>query len=90
MRRPVADVDGWFCLSCGRLFGRTRQAHDCEPGLTLKEYFATGPPHERAVFDTRDHSRACVVGGLPDRVIAPAVRRCRQTMYGSAPSGSMS
>ncbi len=25
--------------------------HDCAPALTLDEYFATGPPHERPVFD---------------------------------------
>lgn len=42
---------GWTCPACGRLFGRARQSHDCAPGLTLDEYFATGPPHERPVFD---------------------------------------
>jgi hypothetical protein len=42
---------GWTCPRCGRLFGRANQAHDCEPGLTLEEYFATGPAHERPVFD---------------------------------------
>ena len=25
--------------------------HDCAPGLTLDDYFATGPAHERPVFD---------------------------------------
>ena len=25
--------------------------HDCAPGLTLAEYFASGPAHERPVFD---------------------------------------
>jgi len=29
----------------------TGQSHDCAPGLTLDEYFATGPPHERPVFE---------------------------------------
>jgi hypothetical protein len=33
------------------LFARTLQSHDCAPGLTLEEYFATGPDHERPVFD---------------------------------------
>jgi hypothetical protein len=33
------------------MFGRVRQSHDCAPGLTLEEYFATGPPHERPVYD---------------------------------------
>ena len=41
----------WRCPDCGREFGRTRQQHDCAPALTLEEYFATGPPHERPVFD---------------------------------------
>jgi hypothetical protein len=25
--------------------------HDCAPGLSLDEFFASGPPHERPVFD---------------------------------------
>ena len=25
--------------------------HDCAPGLSLEEYFETGPSHERPVFD---------------------------------------
>lgn len=44
-------VAEWTCPECGRLFGRVRQGHDCAPGLTLEQYFATGPPHERPVFD---------------------------------------
>lgn len=44
-------MHGWICPTCGRLFERTRQSHDCAPGLTLDEYFATGPAHERPVFD---------------------------------------
>jgi hypothetical protein len=44
-------MDGWTCPECGRLFARAHQGHDCAPGLTLDEYFATGPPHERPVFD---------------------------------------
>ncbi len=42
---------GWTCPSCGRLFERSGQSHDCAPGLTLDEYFATGPAHERPVYD---------------------------------------
>jgi hypothetical protein len=42
---------GWTCPDCGRSFGRTRQSHDCAPGLTLDEYFSSGPAHERPVFD---------------------------------------
>jgi hypothetical protein len=41
----------WVCPECGRLFGRRRQSHDCAPGLTLEEYFETGPSHERPIFD---------------------------------------
>ena len=44
-------VSGWTCPECGRLFGRTLQSHDCAPGLSEDEYFATGPPHERPIFD---------------------------------------
>ncbi len=47
----AASVLGWICPTCGRLFERTQQSHDCAPGLTLEEYFATGPSHERPVFD---------------------------------------
>lgn len=25
--------------------------HDCAPGLSLKEYFSSGPAHERPIFD---------------------------------------
>jgi hypothetical protein len=41
----------WICPECGRQFRRTRQSHECAPAMTLDEYFATGPPHERPVFD---------------------------------------
>ena len=44
-------MTGWTCPECGRFFERARQSHDCAPGLTLDEYFATGPAHERPVFD---------------------------------------
>jgi hypothetical protein len=42
---------GWTCPDCGRFFGRNGQMHDCAPGLSLDEYFSSGPPHERPVFD---------------------------------------
>jgi hypothetical protein len=51
VERAAPDVNGWVCAACGRMFGRTHQSHDCEPGLTLEEYFVTGPPHERPVYD---------------------------------------
>lgn len=42
-------MEGWTCDRCGRLFRRSHQSHDCAPGLTLDEYFATGPAHERPI-----------------------------------------
>ena len=44
-------MTAWTCPECGRLFGRSGQSHDCAPGLTLEEYFSTGPSHERPVFE---------------------------------------
>jgi hypothetical protein len=44
-------MDGWTCPHCGRLFGRHRQSHECAPPMTLEDYFATGPAHERRVFE---------------------------------------
>ncbi|MGH9049201.1 MAG: DUF5655 domain-containing protein [Acidimicrobiia bacterium] len=41
----------WICPECGRRFGRKGQGHDCAPALTLEEYFATGPSHERPVYE---------------------------------------
>lgn len=41
----------WTCPECGRGFARTRQAHECAPAMDLEEYFATGPPWERPVFE---------------------------------------
>jgi len=44
-------VAEWICPRCDRLFGRSGQSHDCAPGLSLEEYFETGPAHERPIFD---------------------------------------
>ena len=41
----------WRCPECGREFGRARQGHECAPGLTIEEYFASGPAHERPIFE---------------------------------------
>ncbi len=49
----------WTCPSCGRQFGRVKQGHECAPALSIEEYFSTGPPHERPVFDA-------VIAGLRD------------------------
>ena len=44
-------MPAWTCPECGRRFGRRGQSHDCAPALSLDEYFSTGPPHERPIFD---------------------------------------
>jgi len=44
-------VPGWTCPECARQFARANQSHECAPAMTIDEYFATGPPHERPVFD---------------------------------------
>lgn len=41
----------WTCPECQRRFGRVGQGHDCAPGLSLEEYFATSPPFERPIFE---------------------------------------
>jgi hypothetical protein len=44
-------VAAWTCDACGRQFGRNKQSHECSPAMTLKEYFSTGPPIEKPIFD---------------------------------------
>jgi len=39
------------CPECGRQFGRTNQGHECAPAMSVEEYFSTGPPFERPVYD---------------------------------------
>ena len=52
----MAAVGLWECPRCRRRFGRSGQAHECSPAMTEAEYFATGPPHERPVFEAiRSH-----------------------------------
>jgi hypothetical protein len=41
----------WICPKCQRQFARTGQGHMCAPAMTLEDYFATGPAHERPIFD---------------------------------------
>ena len=41
----------WDCPKCGRRFRRAGQSHECAPALSIDEYFATGPPWERPVFE---------------------------------------
>jgi len=44
-------VGSWECPRCGRRFGRANQGHECTPAMSEAEYFATGPAHERPVFE---------------------------------------
>ncbi|MDP2293138.1 MAG: DUF5655 domain-containing protein [Actinomycetota bacterium] len=44
-------MSGWVCPHCRRQFARSGQGHECAPAMSLDEYFATGPPFERPVFD---------------------------------------
>jgi hypothetical protein len=44
-------VPAWVCPECGRQFGRRKQGHECAPAMTIEEYFSTGPPHERPIFE---------------------------------------
>ena len=45
------SVEGWVCPDCDRMFARSGQSHDCAPGISIEEYFETGPAHERPVYD---------------------------------------
>jgi hypothetical protein len=47
----MSGVAEWECPRCGRRFGRVNQTHECAPAMSLEEYFATGPAHERPVFE---------------------------------------
>ncbi len=39
----------WLCPDCGRTFGRARQGHTCSPAMSIDDYLATAPDHERPV-----------------------------------------
>jgi hypothetical protein len=41
----------WDCPECGRRFARKGQGHECAPAMTIEEYFSTGPPYERPIFE---------------------------------------
>jgi len=41
----------WVCPACRRQFGKRNQSHDCEPAMSLDEYFSTGPDRERPIFE---------------------------------------
>jgi len=44
-------MPGWTCPACERQFRRVRQSHECAPAMSLEEYFSTGPPRERPIFE---------------------------------------
>ena len=44
-------MPAWTCAECGRQFGRNKQSHDCSPAMTLNDYFSTGPPIEKPIFE---------------------------------------
>jgi len=50
----------------------TGPSHDCAPGLTLEEYFSTGPPHERPVYEAVLRSLAAV-GPVHADVVAAGI-----------------
>ena len=41
----------WTCPECKRDFGRRNQSHECAPGMSEAEYFATGTTFERSVYE---------------------------------------
>jgi len=59
-REPNGE-GGWICPRCGRRFARTRQTHECSPAMSLDQYFSTGPPYERPVFEAV-HAYLCTLG----------------------------
>jgi hypothetical protein len=44
-------VPRWVCPDCHRQFGRRGQGHECAPAMSIDEYLATGPPHERPIVE---------------------------------------
>ena len=49
----------WVCPECGRQFAKRNQGHECAPAMDLEEYFATGPPFERPIYEA-------IMAGLAD------------------------
>ena len=47
----LSIMPSWVCPNCARQFGRRNQGHECAPAMTIADYFLTGPPFERPVFD---------------------------------------
>ena len=55
------SVPAWVCPKCQRQFARKGQGHECSPAMTIEDYFSTGPPFERPIFEA-------VMAGLDERV----------------------
>ncbi len=54
-------MPAWVCPDCERQFARKGQGHECAPAMTVEEYFSTGPPFERPIFQA-------LIAGLDERV----------------------
>ncbi|MBI4932413.1 MAG: hypothetical protein HY828_00960 [Actinobacteria bacterium] len=57
----------WICPRCDRQFVRSGQGHECAPAMSLEEYFSTGPPFERPVFE----AVMAVIDDLGDAFLEP-------------------
>jgi hypothetical protein len=57
----------WECPDCRRTFGRAHQGHLCSPALTLEDYLATAPDHERPVAE----ALVAHVATLAEAVVEP-------------------
>jgi hypothetical protein len=44
-------MPSWTCPDCQRRFGRRNQSHECAPAMSLDDYLATGPAHERPIVE---------------------------------------
>jgi hypothetical protein len=47
----LVAMPAWTCPECGRSFHQRNQSHLCVPPLSKAEYFSTGKPFERPIFD---------------------------------------
>ena len=50
-KKTAKALELWTCPECKRSFGKVNQGHACQPGLSVEEYFSTGPPWERPIFE---------------------------------------
>ena len=70
----------WVCPDCGRQFGRTRQGHECAPAMSIDDYFSTGPPFERPVFDAV-MARLAAVGPVHIEPVSVGIFLKRSRMF---------